>query len=160
MRWQGPLLLVAGHVPHGRHLPTTCGRHCYSEHTPRLGFWLHQIPASCVTWTTPQRNCPNPIHHKHTPRHGFGSPQFPASWSHGPLRGGTAQAPPIRLVRSMLSQHVALHIFPQAASTSLKIARRTVLLFALRGKGHLHDDPRTSILEPTLRRNIDGDSAC
>ena len=31
--------MVAEHVPHGRHLPTTCGRHCSSEHTPRLGFW-------------------------------------------------------------------------------------------------------------------------
>ena len=50
-------------------------------------------PASCVTWTTPQRNCPNPIHQEHSPRLGFGSHQFPASWSHGPLRSGTAQAP-------------------------------------------------------------------
>ena len=38
------------------------------------------------------------------------SHQFPASWSHGPLRSGPAQAPSIRLVRSALSQHVALHI--------------------------------------------------
>ena len=33
VRWQGPLLLVAGHVPHARHLPIACGRHyCSSEH--------------------------------------------------------------------------------------------------------------------------------
>ena len=40
VRWQGALLLlVAGHVSHGRHLPSTRGRHYSSEHTPRLGFW-------------------------------------------------------------------------------------------------------------------------
>ena len=110
MRWQAPFLLVAGHVPHGRHLPTTFGRHCSLKHTPRLGFWSHQFPASCVTWTTPQRNCPSPIHQEHTPRLGLWSHQFPACWLHGPLRSGTAQAPPIRFVRSALSQHVQLHI--------------------------------------------------
>ena len=30
---------------------------------------------------------------EHTPRLGFWPHQFPASWSHGPLRSGTAQAP-------------------------------------------------------------------
>ena len=59
-RYQGPLLLVAGLIPHGRHLPNTCGRQFSSEHTPRLGFRSHQ---------------------------------FPASWSQGPLRSETAQAP-------------------------------------------------------------------
>ena len=55
--WQGALLLVTGHVRHGRHLPTTCGRHCSSEHTPGFDVWPHQ---------------------------------FPTSWSHRPLRSGTA----------------------------------------------------------------------
>ena len=79
VRWQGPRPLVAGHVPHGRHLLTTCGRHCSSEHSPRLGFWSHQFPASCVTWTIPQWNCPNRIHQEHTSRLGFGLHQFPSS---------------------------------------------------------------------------------
>ena len=42
-------------------------------------LWSHQFPASCVTWTTSQRNCPNPIHQDHTPCPGFSSHQFPAS---------------------------------------------------------------------------------
>ena len=33
VRWQGPHLLVAGHVPHGRHLPTTCGRLLFGAHS-------------------------------------------------------------------------------------------------------------------------------
>ena len=146
MRWQGPLLLVAGRVPHTRHLPNTCGRHCSSEHTPRLGFWSHQFPASCVAWTTTQRNCPNTIHEGHTPRLGFGSHQFPASWSHGPLRSGTAQAPPIRLFRSALSQHVAL---PISASCQHKPQDRpsTSIFFWASRLRHVHDAPRTSILE-------------
>ena len=95
----GAFLLVVGHVPHGRHLPTTCERHCYSEHTPRPGFWSHQ---------------------------------FPASWQYKPLRSGTAQAPPIRLVCSALCQHVAQHI---SASCQHKPQDRpsTCTLFAVRG---------------------------
>ena len=54
-RWQGPLLLITGQVPHGRHFPTSCGRHCPSEHTSRLAFWSYQFSASCSTTNEPLR---------------------------------------------------------------------------------------------------------
>ena len=60
--WLGLLLLVTGHVPHGRHLSTTCGRYCSSEPTPRLAFWSHHSPASCVTWATSQRSFQSATH--------------------------------------------------------------------------------------------------
>ena len=50
---------------------------------------------------------------------------------------------------------------PRATSTSPKIARRPVLFFCCAsGLRHMHDAPRTSIPELTLRRTIDGDLAC
>ena len=49
---------------------------------------------------------------------------------------------------------------PRASSTSPKIARRPVLCFGASGLRHMHDAPRTSILESTLRRTINGDFAC
>ena len=120
-------VLVAGHAPHRRHLPSTCGRHCSSEHTSRPGFWSHQLPAS---------------------------------WQYKPLRSGTAQAPPIRLVCSALCQHVAQYI---SASCQHKPQDRpsTCTFFALRGsKAYMHDTPRTTILESTLQMTIDGVFAC
>ena len=154
-------MLVAGHVPRGRHLLSTCGRHCSAEHTPRLGFWSllmvaghapHRghLPSTC------RRHCSS----EHTPRPGFWSHQFPASWQYKPLRSGAVQAPPIRLVCSALCQLVAQHI---STSYQHKPQDRpsTCTLFALRGsEAYMHDTPRTSILESTLRMTIDGDFAC
>ena len=50
---------------------------------------------------------------------------------------------------------------PRVASTNPKIGRRSVL-FRASGLKHtgMHDAPRTSILESTLRMTIDGDFAC
>ena len=151
--------MVAGHVPNGRHLSATCGRYCSSEHTPRLGFWSHQFPASCVTWTTPQRRCPNPIHKEHTCRVGFGSHQFPASWSHGPLRSETAQASThIRRIRSALGQRDVLHI-STGCQHKPQDRPSTCTLFFLSGLRYMHDGPRTSIIESTLRGTSDGNFA-
>ena len=44
VRRQGHLLLVTGHVAHGRHLRTTCRRRCSPEHAPRLGFLVTPVP--------------------------------------------------------------------------------------------------------------------
>ena len=125
--------MVAGHVPHGRHLPTTCGRHCSLEHTPRLGFWSlllvaghaphrRHLPSTCG------RHCSS----EHTPRPGFWSHQVPASWQYKPLCSGTAQAPPISLVCFTLRQHVAQHI---SASCQHKpqVRPSTCTIFAFRG---------------------------
>ena len=49
---------------------------------------------------------------------------------------------------------------PRVASTSPKIARRPVLFLRFGALRHMHDAPRTSILESTLRMTIDGDFAC
>ena len=61
-RRQGPLLLVAGHVPHGRQLQTTCRRRCSSEHASRLGFLvalaLRQLPRSSAA-SRPKPHPPN-----------------------------------------------------------------------------------------------------
>ena len=142
MRWQGPFLLVTGHVPRGRHLPTTCGRHCSSEQTPRLGFWSHQFPASCVISTTPQRNCPIPTHPEHTPRLGFGRIISPPA---GHMDHSAAELP--RLHPSDLfapGSASMLHCTsPRAARTSSKIARRPVLFYCTSGLRHMSDAPRT-----------------
>ena len=145
--WQGPLLLVAGHVPHGRHLPTTCGRHCSSEHTPRLGFWRNQFPASCVTWTTPQRNCPSP----HPPGPHSSSRLLVASVSHQlvtwttPQRNcpcHTHQTCSLRAQPAFCTSH--LHELPaQAPSSSANL----YFFFCASGLRHMHETPRTSILE-------------
>ena len=42
-RRQGPLLLIAGHVPHRRLLQTTCTRQCSSEHAPFLSFLVAPV---------------------------------------------------------------------------------------------------------------------
>ena len=89
----------------------------------------------------------------------FGRISSAPAVSHRPLRSGTAQAPSIRLVCSALSQHVVLYI-SAICQHKTKIARRPVLLFCASGLRHMHDVPRTSILESTLRRTIDGDFAC
>ena len=48
---------------------------------------------------------------------------------------------------------------PRVASTSLKIGHRLVPFFALQGsEACMHDTPRTSILESTLRMAFDGTS--
>ncbi len=50
---------------------------------------------------------------------------------------------------------------PRVASTSPKIGHRLVLFFSRFGaRRHMHDTPRTSILESTLRMTFDGDFAC
>ena len=50
---------------------------------------------------------------------------------------------------------------PRVASTSPKIGHRLVLFFARWGsEAYMHDTPRTSILESTLRMTFDGDFAC
>ena len=49
---------------------------------------------------------------------------------------------------------------PRVASTSPKIGRRLVLFERFGALRHMHDAPRTSILESTLRMTIDGDFAC
>ena len=126
VRWQGPILLVAGHLPHGRYLPTTCGRHCSSEHTPRLGFWSHQFPASCVTWTTPQRNCPNPIHQEahSSSRFWVASVSRPAGrMDHSAAELSKLHPSGLFAPRSASMLHCTS---PRAASTSPKIARRPV----------------------------------
>ena len=125
MRWQGPHLLIAGHAPHGRHLPTTCGLHCSPEHTPRLGFWSHQIPASCVTWTTPQRNCPSPTHHEHTPRLLVSSIPRPAShMDHSAAELPKPHPSDVFAPRSASMLHCT---YLRAASTIPKIVCRPVL---------------------------------
>ena len=48
---------------------------------------------------------------------------------------------------------------PRVAGTSPEIGRRPVL-FCASGLRHMHDAPRTSILESTLRMTIDGNFAC
>ena len=158
--------MVAGHVPHGRHLPSTCGRQCSAEHTPRLGFWSLLLVAGHAP------------HRRHLPstcgRHcssddtalrstllvpAFGRISSPPA-GHRPLRSGTARAPPIRLVCSGLCQHVAQHI---SASCQHKPQDRpsTCTFFAPRGsEAYMHDTPRASILESTLRMTFDGDFAC
>ena len=82
VRWQGPLLLFAAHVPHGRHLPSTCGRLCSAEHTPRLDFWSLLLVAGHAPHrghfpSTGGRHCSS----EHTPRPGLWPHQFTASWS-------------------------------------------------------------------------------
>ena len=101
----------------GRHSRTTRTTHSDYVRTTLLfeAYSLSQllvasVSRQLVTWTTPQWRCPRLTHQGHTPRLGFWSHQFPASWSHGPLRSRTAQAPPIRLDRSALSRHVALNV--------------------------------------------------
>ena len=88
----------------------------------------------------------------------FGRIISPPAVSYRPLRRGTAQAPPIRLVCSAITQHVAQHI---SASCQHKRQDRpsTCTFFRASGLRHMHDAPRTSILESTLRRIIDGDFA-
>ena len=49
---------------------------------------------------------------------------------------------------------------PRVASTSPNIGRRPVPLFRFGALRHMHDAPRTSTLESTLRMTIDGDFAC
>ena len=89
----------------------------------------------------------------------FGSISCPPAVLHGPLRSGTSQAPPIRLLRSALSQHAALHI---SASSQLKPQDRPrpVLFFRASGLRHTYDAPRTSMLESTLRKTSNVDFAC
>ena len=159
VRCQEPLLLVVGHVPHGRHLQTTCGRHCSSEHTPRLSFWSHQFPASCVTLTTPQRNCPNSVHQEHAPCLGFESQQFPASWLHGPLHRGTTQA--------STHQSCSLRAQPACCTAHLRelsaqAPRPPVHLyfFCATGLRHMHHAPLTIVLESTLRGTSHEEFAC
>ena len=149
VRWQGPILLVAGHLPHGRYLPTTCGRHCSSEHTPRLGFWSHQFPASCVTWTTPQRNCPNPIHQ--------GAHSSSRFWVASVSRQLVAWTTPQRNCPSSTHQACSLRAQPACCTAHLRelpapASRSPVDLYFFRASGlrHMHHAPRTSILESTL----------
>ena len=160
VRWQGPLLLVSGRVPNGRYLPSTNERHCSAEHTPRLGFWSlllvaghaphrRHLPSTCG------RHCAS----ENTPRPAFWSHQFPARWQSKPLRSGTAQAPPIRLVCSALCQHVAQHI---SANCQHKHQDRTstCTFFAIRGSeayARHATDKHTGI---NSRMTFDVDFAC
>ena len=111
VKWQRPLLLVAWHVPHGRHLPTTCGRHCSSEHTPRLGFgpscWS---PGTHHTYDTFRVRADDATLRNTLLVSASGRISSPPAVSYRPLRSETAQAPPIRLACSALCQHVTLHI--------------------------------------------------
>ena len=70
----------------------------------------------------------------------FGRISSPPAVSHRPLRSGTAQAPPFRLVCSALSQHVALHV---SASFQHKPQDRpsTSTFFCASGLRHMHDAP-------------------
>ena len=107
------LLLVAGHVPHGRHLPTTCGRHCSSEHTSRLSFWSHQFPPAAprhINFSAAELSEPNP-------------PDLFA-----PRSASMLHLPASRCVTCTS---------PRAAGTSPKIVRQLVLLFVLRGLGDI-----------------------
>ena len=60
-RRQGPLLLVAEHVPHGRQLQTTCVRHCFSEHAPGLGFLDAPVPRHLLHSSGPAQAPPHPL---------------------------------------------------------------------------------------------------
>ena len=129
VRWQEPLLLVAGHVPHGRHHQTSCRRHCSSEHTPRLGFWSLLLVTGHVPHT---RNLPTTCGDTALRStllvSAFGRISFMLDVSHRPLRSGTAQAPPIRLFAPRLAS--ILHCTSsRGSSTSSQIARRPLLFF-------------------------------
>ena len=111
---------------------------------PPVGRWAR------ITQMTPSESCGRHCSSEHTPRPGFWSHQFAASWQYKPLRSGTAQAPPIRLVCPALCQHVAQHLL---AICQHKPQDRpsTCTYFALLGsEAYMHDTPRTSILESTL----------
>ena len=160
VRWEGPLLLVAGHIPHGRHLPSSCGRHCSASTLLFSDFG----PSSWSLGThhtddTFQVRADDTALRSTLFVPAFGRISSPPA-GHRPLRSGTARAPPIRLVCSALCQHVAQHI---SASCQHKPQDRpsTCTFFALRGsEAYMHDTPRTSILESSLRMAFDGDFAC
>ena len=160
VRWQGPLPLVAGYVPHGGHLPSTCGRHCSAEHIPRHEFWSLLL----VAGHAPHRGhlpstCGRYCSSEHTPRPSYWSHQFTASWSETTPQWNCPRIP-IILVCSALCQHVAQHM--SATCQHKPQDRISTCTFFLRfgALRHMHDTPRTSILEATVRRTFHADFAC
>ena len=153
-------MLVAGHVPHGRH-PTK-----YVRTTLLFGAHLVSTFGPCC-WSlgTYHKNDTFRVRADDTALRStllvsaFGLISSPPAGNTDHSAAELPKPHPSDLFAPR-SAGMLHGTFPRVASTSLKIGHRPVLFLRFGAVRHMHDAPRTSILESTLRITIDGDFAC